>query len=280
MVWSYLKILLCTCVFLFCVLPQPVGAEQIRVIVSPVNVATSNSSYSIYPNISEFMANDILNELNKNLRFNAIDLNSSEKLLMSQGLYEDYRDFLRNYKDSKVIDYRLCGLLTKKLDIDKILLVSSSFSLQDMILKRPLLYKIGITEVEPVQSFYTLNVDTALIDTQSCIVDFEETYRKKIKTKNFEVPVNSLNDNILSSEKIKQFSEKISEDVTVKVFTATNRSGYARVNSNIVSTTNVNKETRDGLTTRDGHSYSTNNNYLKNKRIESFKNWVKKRVEL
>ncbi len=279
MVWSYLKTLLSVFVLVICVSAGQAKAEHVKIIVSPVNVPTGQSSYGIYPNISDFMVADIVNELNKNSRFYAIGSNSAESMLMSQGMYEDYRDFLKKYKDSKVIDYKMCGNLTRSLGIDKMLLVSAGFSFQDMILKRPLLYKLGFTEVEPIKSFYRLNIDTAMVDTQTCLVDFERSYNKNIRTESFEVPTSSLNDNIVSSKKIKEFSAEVSSDVNLNVLTSTNQSGFARVKSNIVSTTNIKKDSRDGLKTRDGHSFSTNNNFLKNKRIESFKDWVKETVD-
>jgi len=280
MVWSYLKNLLYIVVLVLCIGAGQVSAEKVRIIVAPVNVATGQSSYGIYPNITDFMAADIINELNKTSRFNVLDPNSTENMLMSQGLYEDYRNFLKNYKDSKTIDYRLCGDLTKKMGVDKMILVSAGFSFQDMIIKRPLLYKLGFTEVEPIQSFYRLNVGTAMVDTQTCLVDFEKTYNKNIRTESFEVPTSSLNDNLVSSAKIRELATEVTSDVKLNVFAATSHSGYARVDSSIISTTNVNKDTRDGSATRDGHFFSTNNKLLKDKRIENFKDWVKERTDL
>lgn len=256
-----------------------VNAEQIRVIVAPVNEPTEVSSFSIYPNTSEFIANDVINELNKNLRFNVLDVSSTEQLLMSHKLYEDYRDFLKHYRNTGAIDQKLCGALYKELGIDKILLVSSYFSMQDMVLKRPILYKIGITEFEAIKSFYTLHVHTAMVDTQTFVIDFKENYKKRMNIDNFDGTTNALNDNSKVTNKLKKFSDLTSKSIAENVFSQAGSSSYSRVRSNIVSTTNVKNDSRDGNMTRDGHSYSTNNSYLKNKRIESFKNWVKERVD-
>lgn len=253
---------------------------QIRVLVASVDVTTAQSGYAIYPNISGLISNDIINELNKNTRFNAPDLNSSENVLKSQGMEDYYMKFLKSYKDNGTINYGFCGQLSQKLGIDKLLLVSSGFSLQNMVLKQPLLYKIGITEVEPIKSFYQLNVETALIDTESCLVDNKNNFKKMLRADNFEIPTNSMNDNIFSTQEIKAFSDEISKETVLTVFTETAGSSFSRVRSNIVSTTNTKLKTRDGNMTRDGHSYSTNNEYLKNNRIEKYKDWVKNRVEL
>ncbi|OGI03705.1 MAG: hypothetical protein A2Y25_08185 [Candidatus Melainabacteria bacterium GWF2_37_15] len=276
MVWSYLKILL----IIFLLSTQPVSAAQIMMFVSPINVATPNSTYSIYPNIATYISNDLINELNKNLRFSIPDLNSTDNLLMSQDLYKKYGNFLKNYKDNGTIDYKMCSLLGEKLDVQKILLVSSGFSMQNMILKQSIWHQIGISEGEAIKSFYNLNVEVALIDTETCIVDFKNTYNKEIKTDAFEVPVNSINENAISTKQIKEFSDEISKIVAVNVFVEANNSVYTRVQSNIVSTSNVKVDTMEGLQTKDGHSYSTNNVHLKNKRIDSFKSWVKQRVDL
>ena len=276
MVWSYLKILL----IIFLLFVQPVYAEQIRVLVSPINVTTPHSTYSIYPNISTYISNDLINETNKNIRFSVPDLNSVDNLLMSQGLYEKYRNFLKSYKDNGTIDYKMCSILGEKLDVHKIMLVSSGFSMQNMILKQSIWHQIGISEGEALQSFYNLNVEVALIDTETCILDFKKAYNKEIRTDAFEVPVNSLNENVISSKQIKEFSDEISKIVAIDVFVESNNSFYKSVQSNVVSTSNVKVDTREGLQTKDGHSYSTNNINLENKRIESYKDWMKQRVDL
>lgn len=275
----YLKFIIFTAVFF--ALNNSCLAQQIRIIVAPVNIETVNSAVGLYPNISDFIANDIINNLNKNLLFDAPGLNSTENLIMTSGLWNNYREFLKNYKNRGLIDYKICDLLHKKLGVQKILLISSTFSMQSMVFKRPFLYKLGLTSVEPAQSFYRLDVVAALVDAQSGIVEFNELYKKNFKVKNFEIPSNLLSDNIVSTEKIKDFSVKISELTSNEVFAKASHSAYANVRSNIVLPAGEELNPMEGESkTMDGHlSSDTNENVLMNKRKDSFKNWVRERID-
>lgn len=262
----------------FCLLGNSSYAEQIMVMVSPANVITANSAYGIYQNIPDFISTDIINELNKNPQYNVPDINSADNMIMSQGFYTEYKKFLKNYKDSGIIDYKTCNLINEKLGVDKIVLVSSSFSTQNMIIKQPLLYRLGFIEMEPVKSYYKLNVKVTLVDTQSCLVNFEKNYNTEIKADNFEIPTNSFNDNIVSTAEIQDFSQKIKKDIYGEITANIEPSRIAKVKSNIISIFNTQIDTRDGITTRDGHSYSTNEEYLENKRKESFQNWIREKA--
>ena len=273
MVRSYLKILFSAVLTgLLCLSAYCVSADQIRVLVAPVNVATIHSSYTIYPNVSSLISNDIINELNKDHRFNTPDLNTIESILMSQGLFEKHRDFLKNYKDHGIIDHKYCGILNQSLGIDKVMLVTSAFSLQNMILKRSFLHRIGLRSGSQIQPQYQLNVKVMLVDTQTGIVDFTETYERYLNAQSFEIPTYSMSDNIVSTEEIRRFSRRISKNAASRAFSAADETVYSRVKSSLIPAMNFKSDTREGQTTRDGHFYSGD---LRNKRIESFKEWAK-----
>jgi hypothetical protein len=249
----YLKFLI---FLILCLQVQYAHAEQVRILVSPVNVISPQSSYSIYRNISEFISTDIINALNKNTNYDVIDIAAAEDLLKSRRLYEEYRSFLANYKDTGAIDYKLCLLLSQKLGVDKLLLVSSSFNAQELILKKPFW--------DQLRSYNRLNVETALIDTQTGIMDFDNPYHNNIKINDYEFP----------SDEIRKFSKKVAENVVINISAQIEPIAYSRVQSSIVS------NTREGTTTRDGHSFFTDNKYLNKNRIDSFKQWVRENVDL
>ena len=62
-----------------------------KMIVSPVNVPTVQSSYGVYPNTVDMIANDIINSINKYSSFDVPDLNSAKDLIKSYGLSKRYK---------------------------------------------------------------------------------------------------------------------------------------------------------------------------------------------
>lgn len=273
----FVKIIFLTLVI--SVLGSVCQAKQTKIIVAPVSLQTADSSSGIYPDISDTVANDIINELNMNLLFNVPDIRSAENLMVSLGLRAEYRKFLADYKDMGVIDYKFCNRLKKKAGIDKIILVTSGFSMQGMVLKQSIMYKLGLTEVNPINSFYRLDVRVKLVDTQSGLEEYAKGYGKNIKIKNFETPSNSLNDNFISTNKIRKLSKKIALKTAEAVLIQNYYSASRNVDSDVIMSSNkgLPAYSTDGENkTRDGRPISSLNKPLNTSRESSFKNWAKK----
>lgn len=256
-------------------------AKETKIIVAPVNIQTVNSATGLFPDISNTVANDIINELNKNLLFIVPDIHSAENLLISTGLWKEYKSFLGNYKDKGIIDYKFCELLKKRAGVDKILLVSSGYSMQSLLLKQSMLYKIGLVDVNPVDSFYRLDVQLKLVDTQSGLEELAKSYNKKIKVKNFETPSVSLNDNVISSNEIRKFSKKIAQQTVEQVLIQSYYSAFKNVNSDVVMPSNNEfpvYSTDGEVMTRDGRPLSSGNKPTQINRENSFKNWIKENI--
>jgi len=295
-----------------------------KMLVSPVNIPTAQSSYGVYPNTLDMVSNDIINSINKYSSFEVPDLNSAKDLIQSYGLTKDYKQFLMDYRDNRVVDYKTCNAIGNKLGFDKILLVAGGFDVQNMFLNKsksskslekyeailpfarifskdlvsmgfPYIYKYvknSIDDTDPINPYYKVNIQLALVDTETGLVIWEKSYNQDIEASDFGNPINSFGENIVSSEKLKKLSEKIARETSFEVYTAVKNSEYTSVKSSIVSTSAQIKNgtakafsksnkiiPRDGKMTKDGHPSSANNNYLENKRKQSYKNWVKERAK-
>jgi hypothetical protein len=146
-----------------------------------------------------------------------------------------------------------------------------------MMLKKSFLQRIGLIEFGSIDSYYRMDVSLKMVDTQSGLVDFERDYKRNFKAQDFEIPSNSLSDNTVSIDKIKMFSSEISDEIATEVFVKTAHSAYTNVKSNILSDTNTGFNSREGITTTEGHP--SNNSYLKKKRKDSFKKWIRDKVD-
>lgn len=298
-----------------------IALEAGKMFVSPVSVPTPQSSYGVYPNTLDMVANDIINSINKYSSFDVPDINSTKDLVQSYGMAKHYKEFLMNYRDNRVVDYKFCNQLSNKLGIDKILLVSGGYDVQNLFLNKsessksleryaavlpftrifskdlvtmgfPFIYKYvknSVDDTSPINPCYKLNIQLSLIDTETGLSLWEKTYNQDIPASDFGNPINSFGENIISSDKLKKFSEKISRETSYEVFMATKNSEYTTVKSSIVSSQAQSKDEtvqtvnktlpRDGKMTRDGQPSSLNNNYLEKNRKESYKNWVKERAK-
>ncbi|MFH0702461.1 MAG: hypothetical protein V2B14_02845 [bacterium] len=255
--------------------------EQIeKIAVFPVNIPQKGAGLNIYPDTLNLISNDIINSLNKTPNLSVLDLNSTENLIKSLGLDKDYQKLLQEYKDSYKLNYNSCALIANKIGVNKILFVSGGFDTQKLMLKRNLLYKLDIPGGAPLVPSYKLNIALTLIDPQSGIIIWENTYKKNLNMENFSIPSQYFGENIIPVEKIKNFSHKISAEVSKKLVNILKTSEH--IESHITGNNFVNFipkiETMDGLMTKEGHSYSTNNDFILNNRKNNYKNWIKKRL--
>ncbi|GEM_PF-1884002 len=302
----------------FCFKPSCIAQPSERMLVSPVNIPTMQSSYGIYPNTIDMLSNNIINSLNSNADYNVPDLNTAKGLINSYGLSKDYKEFLMDYRDNRIIDYETCNQLAGSLGVNKILLVSGGFNLQDMALSRqgtgkmkqipfmtiPLYFAKIITDgaflvqlpfissqiysnfsdEDPIKPQYRINVLLTLVDAPTGLILWEKAYKDTFEASYFEVPTGSFGENQLYSEKLRKLSEKISRETSLSLAGYIKTSETATVKSAIISDINQNNQgktiTRDGKTTRDGHPF-LNNGYenIKIKKKENYKNWVKKQVK-
>lgn len=267
----------------FLVIANPVFAQKVeKLAVFPVDVPVQGTSITLYPNVLQLISSDIVNALSKASYLNVIDLSSSENLIESSGLKKKYNKLLYDYKTTYSINNDTSALIAKKMGANKILFVSGGFDLQSHIMDRGLLYKLDIPTGQPLIPRYRLNVVLALFDPESGIIIWEDTYSKNFKASNFPLPSQYFSENVVSTEKIKKFSYELSQKVNLKMENTFASSQYTEVNSSIISTNNntITEDTQptDGPMTKDGHFYSTNNDYSLNKRINNYKNWIKEKI--
>ncbi|HBH18430.1 MAG TPA: hypothetical protein DDX14_05750, partial [Cyanobacteria bacterium UBA9579] len=267
----------------FLVMANPVFAQKVeKLAVFPVDVPVQGTSITLYPNVLQLISSDIVNTLSKSSYLNVIDLSSSESLIESAGLKKKYNKLLYDYKTTYSINNDTSALIAKKMGANKILFVSGGFDIQSQLMDRGLLYKLDIPTGQPLIPHYRLNILLTLLDPESGIIIWEDTYSKNFKASNFPLPSQYFSENVVSTEKIKKFSYELAQKVNLKMENTFASSQYTEVNSNIVSTkdniTTEDIQPTDGPMTKDGHFYSTNYEYPLSKRMNNYKNWIKQKV--
>jgi len=264
-------IFLLVCLFI----QNPIFAmNKHKIAVFPVDILSQGSTPTIYPNTLSLVAGDITNYLSKDLKINTVDVTSAESLIISAGLYHDYKKLLTDYKNKYVLDYDILAHIAQAVGVNKILFISGGFDTQQMFLKRNLAYQLNLPGANSIMPSYRLNILATLVDPQSGIVLWEGTEKADLSLENFDAPSQYFAENVVQIEKIKGISTRIAPIIANNIDLQLSQCEVTEVNSNII-TTNKNL-TRDGIMTRDGHSISTGNNYVINNRKNDYKTWIKK----
>lgn len=265
--------------------------QRVVVMVSSANIPDVKSSQNAYPDISQILVTDIIDTLSKNMRFEVLDTNESDDLLKLQYLNDEYKEFLSNYRNKRVIDYKMCRILFERIGVDKLILVSSNLNMQKMIVSKKSQfdtiktfrasdfnvnnYLSSFFSKEPIMSYYVMNVLVTYLDTQSARIINENIYVNTIDAGGFEVASNSFGENLESVKEMQKISVQISQKTAMSVFGSTPSSSITSVSSNIVSSSPKNIiKTTDGKQTMDGRPSSSDNNY-KIIRKQKFEQWAK-----
>jgi len=248
-----------------------------KIAVFAVDKAAQGSNVTIYPVSVGLVANDLANSLMTRYSINTLDSLSSQNLIKSAGLTSTYRKMIEKFQSTYTVDYNSCQIIADKLGINKILLVSGGYDIQNLILKPDKMTVLSIPGLQTVKPSYRLYIMLTLIDTQKGTIVWENTYKKDVITSTIPNPSTYFGDNAFETDKIKTFSYEISKKASVTLAGIILQSAYTQVNSQIISTDqNIqNNEARDGITTMDGHFYSTNDDKLRLNKKEQFKNWIK-----
>ncbi|MDD3150739.1 MAG: hypothetical protein PHV68_07875, partial [Candidatus Gastranaerophilales bacterium] len=165
-------IIFVSCLFL---LQSAVFANE-KIAVFSVNIPATGSSFSVYPNSLNIIANDVINNMNLGNQLRALDFISTEQTINNKGLKNEYIEFLRKYKTTYAIDYDTCSKLGDELGVDKFLLISGGFDAQNMILKRSWLDKLSFPGVNTMKPSYKFLVTALLIDIKNGVRVWEQTY--------------------------------------------------------------------------------------------------------
>lgn len=280
---SFLLILLFIC---FAIFSRTSFATTERIVIFPVDKTISGSTLTPYPSVINLVSSEVANTLSKHSKYSIIDLKSSENLIKSKGLYSKYKNLLEIYKNSYTLDYDTLGLIGDKLGASKILIISGGYDLQAVFLARnwkdkisdsPRLFIPLVGSDDVINPSYRLNIILTLVDAQSGIVVWEKAYNKNISINNYSYPSPSFGESPIATQQIKKFARYLAYEAIIEMKFYLARSKSLQVHSEVTSTqTPISTgKTRDGLTTKDGHSYSTDNDYLINKRKNNYKNWVK-----
>lgn len=260
-------------IILISVINPGYGQKIEKIAIFPVDIPMQGTSCTLYPNILNLISGDIVNTLSKKSFVSVIDINASENLIHSLGLYKKYKQLLLEYKTSYTIDYDICALIANKIGASKVIFVSGGFDLQKLIMERSLLYKLDLPGGNPLLPSYRLNVLVALVDPQSGLLIWENTYRKNFTISDFSLPSQYFAENVISIEKIKNFSNSLSGNVTAKIADIFGISQYTEVSGNIISAKSNNASSILPQLP------AINTNYLLNNRKNNYKSWIKEKLQ-
>lgn len=162
---------------------------------------------------SEIIASDIITALNASNRVTAPVLGDSmQRITNNFNFYTT--TFFNEYKYNYNVDFVNLRRITKELDADYLLMVTSGLDVQSNFLKDTIWNKLSISGMDPVKPSYRLTTLLTLIDLNAEAVLWQELYKKDITANNYDIGVVQFAPSYAQLSKIKKYSKRVSEHVT------------------------------------------------------------------
>lgn len=172
----------------------------------------NGTTYLICGAASDIIASDIINRMNHTGRIKAPLLGDNmSKVTQNLPLYS--ATFFKEYKYNYNIDFVNLRRLTRNMQADYILMVTSGLDIQSQFLKETWWNKWGISASEPIVPTYRLVTMLTLVDKKSYKIVWQDLYERDIKAKNMDIGVTQFSPTYSQLAKIKKYSNTMSEYV-------------------------------------------------------------------
>lgn len=170
------------------------------------------TTYLICGAASDIFASDIINRLNQSGKVQAPLLGESmAQVTKNIPLYTN--TFFREYKYNYNIDFINLKRVTRGMNADYVLMVTSGIDIQSQLFKENWWNKWGLSSSMPITPTYKLITMVSLIDKRTYSVVWQDMYQREIKAENMDLGITQFSPNYPQLAKIKKYSTTMSEYV-------------------------------------------------------------------
>ena len=173
----------------------------------------NGTTYLICGAASDIIASDIINRLNQTGRIKAPLLGDNMSKITQKTLPLYHVTFFQEYKYNYNVDFVNLKRVTKNMNTDYIMMVTSGLDVQSQFLKENWWSKWGISSSEPIRPTYKLTTLVTLIDAKTYSVVWQDIFARDIKSENLDLGIVQFSPSYSQLEKIKKYSQTMSEYV-------------------------------------------------------------------
>lgn len=242
---------------------------QSKILVLTLDDNYCNTYVSSYSASLNIIANDIINLTNESPSLRAIPLDNLNYKIKQNRLEPEIKKIIYTRKAKGIIDYRTLATICNILGTDKVLLVAGDFNTFKFAIEPHPIHSLDLIPPQILQPAYSISTFVSLIDPYKQAVLWDKNFTKKFTTT---VPQTDFEHNAVTIGELNRFSTNISKRVVENVnLILVKPEVVTSVQSNIIKTNNI--QHKEGAMTTDGHSFSTNNRFVKPIK-EKYSDWA------
>lgn len=223
-------------IIIFTTLNIKAQAAQFEVLVLPTGIFSTCSNYFCFPEVSEIVANDVIDNLNEYNTIHAKDLSDIRRELnKDETLKAETENMLDKFEKTNNVDFNTLKDISQKFNVKSILLISSNTITEKGTTKRNLWEVLEIANAFKTTTPYTLQTTAVLTDNVNNIIMWSSKYSKTVTDSNGFFLAQNQAQAASQLEKIKLYSRNnISQNISQNI--------HLRFFPKDVRTFNVNKQ--------------------------------------
>lgn len=242
---------------------------QNKILVLTLDDNFSNPYISSYSSSLNVVANDIINLTNESPFLRAIPLDDLHYKIKQNRLEPEIKKVVYAMKAKSIIDYRTLATICNILGTDKVILIAGDFNTFKFVIQPHPINSLDLYPPQILQPAYSINTFISLVDPYSQSVLWKKNFTKKFTST---IPQTDFEHNTVTIGEINRFSTNVSRRVVENVnLVLIKPEAIKSVNSTVIRTNNI--QPKEGVSTTDGHSFSTNNKFVKPIK-EKYSDWA------
>lgn len=215
----YLKLLLLVLVITFAVIPAK-AIVTFNVVVIPVDLFKVCANYYCYPEVSEIIAGDVIDNFNNTERINSPSLAYVRHAMYENAeLRRSAHNVINKYNKDNTLDFESLKAISKAFKANSVLIISNNVPVEKAYAKRNVWEMLVLSTNFDITYPYVMQTNAVLVDTVNDLVMWQGKYSKKISGNNDEFRAPNASDAFAKLEYFKLYSKDIlSKNISQNIY--------------------------------------------------------------
>lgn len=181
-----------------------------NVVVIPVDLFKVCANYYCYPEVSEIIAGDVIDNFNATGRINAPAINYVRHIMAGDNtLRRQTESVIARYNKDKSLDFAAMKIISKAFNANSVLIISNDVPVEKAIARRNVWEMLVLSTNFDITYPYNMETDAILVDTVNDIIMWKGSYKKKISDNNNNFKAKNASDAYAKLEFFKMYSKDI-----------------------------------------------------------------------
>ncbi len=198
-------------VFIVALAALPVNAAiTFNVVVLPADLFKVCANYYCYPEMSEIIAENVIDNFNATGRINSPSLYYVRNALEKNPSIKEYTNsVLTSYSNDKSLDFTALKNIADSFNAKSVLIISNDVPIEGAFARRSIWEMLVLSTDFDISYPYTMETNAALVDTYNGLVMWNGVYTKRISDSNGSFKAPNASDAYAKLEYFRLYSKDI-----------------------------------------------------------------------